>query len=102
VKSAYYIAMRVVEVNGNGESTAKHNQAPFWKRIWQLNVPPKVQIFVWQACRNGLPTMLNLRCKGLISSGFCLLYDKEIDLSNMLFSFVPIPSILGLLGLTTQ
>ncbi|XP_075669920.1 uncharacterized protein LOC142639655 [Castanea sativa] len=41
VKSAYYIAMRVVKSNENGGSTAEHNQSFFWKRFWQLNVPPK-------------------------------------------------------------
>ena len=29
MKSVYYLAMKVVEVKGNGESTAEHNQVPF-------------------------------------------------------------------------
>ena len=29
MKSVYYLAMKVVEVNGNGQSTAEHNQVPF-------------------------------------------------------------------------
>ena len=31
-----------------------------WKRIWAMNVPPKVRIFVWKAYSNILPTKANL------------------------------------------
>lgn len=41
--------------------------------------PLKFRIFAWRACRNGLPTMLNLRCRGLNSCGFCPLCDKEME-----------------------
>ena len=68
-------AMCVVEENETGESTAEHNQSPFWRRIWHL----KVRIFAWRACRNGLPTKLNLRCRGLNSSSFCPLCNKEME-----------------------
>lgn len=79
VKRAYFIAMRVVDVDSNGESTTVHSQPPFWKNIWRLNVPPKVRIFAWHVCKNGLPTMLALRCRGLNSFGFCSLCDKEME-----------------------
>ena len=68
-------AMCVVEENETGKSTAEHNQSPFWRRIWHL----KVRIFAWRACRNGLPTKLNLRCRGLNSSSFCPLCNKEME-----------------------
>ena len=79
VKSAYYIEMRVVDADSNGESTTEHSQPPFWKKIWHLNSPPKVRIFAWRVCKNGLPTMLALQCSGLNTSGFCLLCDREME-----------------------
>ena len=78
VKSAYYIAMRMVDDQEFGECSAVHSQTSFWKAIWHLNIPPKIRIFAWRVCKNGLPTMLNLRSRGLNISGFCLLCDKEM------------------------
>ena len=79
VKSAYYIAMRMVDDQEFGECSAVHSQTSFWKVIWHLNIPPKIRIFAWRVCKNGLPTMLNLRSRGLNISGFCLLCDKEME-----------------------
>ncbi|XP_065625688.1 uncharacterized protein LOC136065853 [Quercus suber] len=41
VKSAYYIATKVVEQNGGRASTNSHSASPFWKKIWQLKVLQK-------------------------------------------------------------
>lgn len=79
MKSAYYVTKKVVVSNDDGESIAEHSQSPFCKRIWQLNVLPKVRIFAWHSCRNGLLTMFNLRCRGLNLSGFCPLCDKDVE-----------------------
>ena len=35
------------------------------KKIWKLNVPPKVRTFLWQACSNILPTRGNLHRRKL-------------------------------------
>ena len=31
-----------------------------WRRLWSLNVPSKIRMFVWRACSNILPTRDNL------------------------------------------
>lgn len=79
VKSAYYVATKVVEQYEIGESTSDHSYPPFWKKIWQLKVPPKVKIFAWRTCMNDLPTMYNLCCKGLNSPWFFSLCDKNME-----------------------
>ena len=58
VKSAYYIALNVVETKEEGESSEGDSKA--WKKIWHLNIPEKIKIFSWRAYVNGLPTMVNL------------------------------------------
>ena len=79
VKRAYYVAKELVEIGTVGESSSNHQASPFWKKIWQLNVPPKVKIFAWRVCLDGLPTMLNLRRRGLNTAGFCQVCDKDLE-----------------------
>nr|POF09672.1 putative ribonuclease h protein [Quercus suber] len=86
VKSAYYVAKDLVESEAKGASSSSHLASPFWRKIWQVNVPPKVKIFAWRVCLDGLPTMLNLRRRGLNTAGFCQICDKELEsISHALF-----------------
>ena len=86
VKSAYYVAKELVEFGAAGESSSNHQASPFWKKICQLNVPPKVKIFAWHVRLDGLPTMLNLRRRGLNTVGFCQICDKDLEsISHALF-----------------
>ena len=39
--------------------------------MWQLRVPNKVKTFVWRACTNLLPTMVNLVKRKVASSPIC-------------------------------
>lgn len=64
MKSAYYIALNVINPAGCVECSHGESRIPLWKRIWQLKIPPKIRIFTWKACVNALPTMLNLKKRG--------------------------------------
>ena len=79
VKSAYHIASSSVDTLEEGESTSSSSWTLLWKRIWQQKVPPKIKIFAWRACVNGLPSMKNLNHRGVHCSSFCPLYDKAIE-----------------------
>ena len=45
VKSAYYIALNVINLAGSRECSHGDPRIPLWKRIWQLKIPPKIRIF---------------------------------------------------------
>ena len=59
VESAYHVALRL-----NKHEVTEHSQAgadgKLWKKVWKLNVPPKVRTFMWRACADTLPTRDNL------------------------------------------
>ena len=44
---------------------------PLWNKIWGLKVPNKVKHFVWKACKNSLPTKVNLVRRKVITDGLC-------------------------------
>ncbi|KAK9988307.1 hypothetical protein SO802_028546 [Lithocarpus litseifolius] len=86
VKSAYYVAKELVEFEAACASSSNHLASPFWKKIWHVNAPPKIKIFAWRVCLDALPTMLNLRRRGLNTAGFCQICDKELEsISHALF-----------------
>ena len=65
VKSAYYVAIPLVDKIERGESSNGDYKTLLWKKMWQLKIPSKVRIFSWRACINGLPTHVNLRNRGI-------------------------------------
>ena len=65
VKSAYYMAKRILEKEDHGESSLGDLCASLWKRMWHLNIPGKIRIFAWRLCMNAIPTLTNLFKKGI-------------------------------------
>lgn len=39
-----------------------------WKFIWGALVPPKIEVFAWRVCLNSLPTVRNLRRRGMVAA----------------------------------
>ena len=73
VRTAYRIAVRLRNPNYTEHSSAQ-SHGPTWRKIWRLNVPPKVRTFLWRACSNCLPTKENLlkrRVKGEAKCEIC-------------------------------
>ncbi|KAK1591233.1 hypothetical protein Q3G72_004378 [Acer saccharum] len=51
VKSAYRVALAIVNPKLPSSSTGP---CPWWKRLWKLNLPSKVRIFCWKACKESI------------------------------------------------
>ncbi|XP_023913519.1 uncharacterized protein LOC112025085 [Quercus suber] len=60
-----------------GVPCSKTAQLGLWEHkygsiyLWKLNIPNKVKIFGWRACRNILPTLANLAQKRIIQDSTC-------------------------------
>lgn len=39
----------------------REDELGFWKQLWALKLPDKVVNFLWRACKNVLPTVVELR-----------------------------------------
>lgn len=71
IKTGYKVALRQCEGNGNRGVSNQSSQQVFWKRIWKLEVPNKVKLFIWRACSNILPTAVNLFQRKILDSPAC-------------------------------
>ena len=79
VKNAYYVALTMINSLDGGESSHEDPRIPLWKRIWQLKIPPKIIIFFWKVCANALPTLLNLRKRGVDTYGMCPVCGLKVE-----------------------
>ena len=68
VKSGYQGALKL---KFSDQASSSHKQQSPWKAIWSLELPEKVEIFMWRATRNLLPTAQNLYKKKILSSPQC-------------------------------
>ncbi|KAK6126239.1 hypothetical protein DH2020_040011 [Rehmannia glutinosa] len=72
VKSGYRLA-----INLTGNSRPMGNQ--HWSNLWSLNIPPKVQHFVWRICRDCLPTRDNLTRRHIQVEICCVICRNHIE-----------------------
>ena len=53
VKSAYYVALPLMEKSEMGESSSGDYRTLLLKKMWQLKLPTKIRIFAWRGCQLG-------------------------------------------------
>ncbi|KAK1563015.1 hypothetical protein Q3G72_020842 [Acer saccharum] len=68
VKSAYRVAISAMR---RFEASCSSGPHPRWKKLWCLQLPNKIKIFCWKACRNILPAKALLHKRGIIDSDVC-------------------------------
>lgn len=50
-----------------------------WKKLWKLNIPHKVKIFLWRFCRNTMPIRWRLRSRGIIVPITCPMCNNDVE-----------------------
>lgn len=52
-------------------------QSEGWGKIWRLNIPHKIKVFLWRFGRNNLPVKTRLREKGVSLATVCSMCDRD-------------------------
>lgn len=63
VRSAYHLEL--TRTKGAASSSSPKDVEELWKKVWGAKVPEKVKNLVWRALREGLPTMANMKKRGM-------------------------------------
>lgn len=58
VKSAYHLIRDICKDEGGGGMSDSGDK--LWGKLWSLQVPPRIKMFGWKMCANGLATGANL------------------------------------------
>ncbi|KAL0013414.1 hypothetical protein SO802_000483 [Lithocarpus litseifolius] len=77
VKSAYFIATKLLDTKDEGECSTGDPNAYLWKKLWTLKLPTEIKIFSWRACVNGLPVLTNMVAKGMQVCCVCPICGEE-------------------------
>jgi len=70
VRSAYHRRVELQEAS-RGQCSYKDISSDVWKIIWSLQIKNPVKVFLWRACKNLLPTKLNLHHKKVVKDSLC-------------------------------
>lgn len=79
MRSAYNLGLErhMQEQNVGASSNHPDGSRPEWNIQWRCQVPPKVCIFAWKACRDALATQVNMQRRKMVIHGTCTICGKE-------------------------
>lgn len=77
VKSGYRMAQSLLDLQVAESSSC--NMMAFWKRIWHLELPRKVILFLWKTLNGILPTRQALIYRSIIFESNCPSCDNELE-----------------------
>ena len=83
VRTAYQVALRLKNPH-QAEHSSVQVHGSTWRRIWKLNVPPKVSTFIWRACSNCLPTRENLHRRWIRVESTCEICHQQPETNSHL------------------
>ena len=74
VKSAYRLGMDWKENRTTATSSSNTNgERMVWKKLWALQLPPKVKVFAWKLAHNSLATQSNKAPHRMVNQSTCLI-----------------------------
>ncbi|KAH1063333.1 hypothetical protein J1N35_028320 [Gossypium stocksii] len=61
----------------------------FYKKLWNLQVPPKLKITIWRISWNYIPSLPNLKVRRVVADSHCPKCHQEEENDNHVFSLCP-------------
>ncbi|KAL5794824.1 hypothetical protein ACOSP7_003418 [Xanthoceras sorbifolium] len=58
-----------VKLSLSGSSSSPNSK--WWLALWNLNIPPKIKIFIWRVCHNAIPSLCNLCSRKIVVDPCC-------------------------------
>jgi len=81
VRSAYHLAKELQDdLGGQCSSTEKGSEV--WKRMWSMEVPQVVKIFLWRVFNNALPTRANLFKRKVVEVCKCSICGSDDETTS--------------------
>lgn len=50
-----------------------------WGKLWRLDIPQKIRVFLWRICRNNVPVRNLLRGKGVQTTIICPMCSNDVE-----------------------
>lgn len=85
VRSAYWVAREMVRPRNFSSGLDDGRNWKFWTKIWKIQMPHKIRHFTWRACRDVLPTKVNLVKRKVLQDDQCEECNLAAENSNHLF-----------------
>ena len=82
VKSAYQVFLSRTNHQEPSSSSGSRDMSQLWSSVWSAQVPPKVRLFIWKACKGILPTRARLFARKIVSSIVCPWCLEEAETSD--------------------
>ncbi|KAH1131616.1 hypothetical protein J1N35_002994 [Gossypium stocksii] len=73
-----------------GQTQTQSNYSHFYKRLWSLDLPPKIKITNWRIFHNLLPTFCNLHYRRLMGSAMCRRCHNGLESRKHVFTECPV------------
>lgn len=87
VRSAYHLALDIL-ARGRGACSSGEKSEGIWNKVWNVKGPKVVQLFLWKACYNILPTKTNLFQRQVSPNPLCPLRGRvEETTGHILWSY---------------
>ncbi|KAK2634149.1 hypothetical protein Ddye_028941 [Dipteronia dyeriana] len=79
VQSGYRLA---IDLSVDAFSSNFSTSSNWWNSLWDLNIPPKVWIFIWRASLNVIPSLENIWKRKIVVSSRCNRWAAHVESSR--------------------